>query len=235
MLRVEGVVLHRRAYRETSFLLDLFCRESGKISAVAKGVRSAKSDRKSLLQPFQLLECHLYGRHELKNLGSVDALQPAMQLQGLRLYCAMYLNELLNRVLPKEEPCPQLFNHYLSILQQFRQLDDSLNEVEPLLREFEFALLSELGYMPDLCEDSHGEVLRHDGHYMLSADEGLVASADNQRSFRGEALMLVNARQWGPESMQCAKRLSRQLLAPLLGDKPLKSRELFAPFRTSNS
>jgi DNA repair protein RecO (recombination protein O) len=111
-----GFILHRRPYRETSFLLDIFSLEWGKVSAVAKGIRGAKNDKKSLLQPFQSLQLSLAGKHELKNLHQVEALAPSLNLQGTRLFSAMYINELLNRLLTHDMPQAELFLLYHTTL-----------------------------------------------------------------------------------------------------------------------
>ena len=71
--QLNGFLLHRRAYRETSFLVNLFTVENGKVSAIVKGVRGSKSDKKSLLQPFQPLLIGVSGRYELKNLQQVES------------------------------------------------------------------------------------------------------------------------------------------------------------------
>ena len=97
---LNAYVLHRRPYRETSYIVDFFTLEEGRVSAVAKGVKNSKSDKKSLLQPFQHLRLQLSGKSELKNLRHVESVSPSINLVGTALFCAMYVNELTNRVMP---------------------------------------------------------------------------------------------------------------------------------------
>ena len=224
---LHAVVLHRRPYRETSYLVDFFTRELGKVSAVCKGVRSSKSEKKSLLQPFQTLTIGLFGKHELKNLGQLEADQTRYALIGPRMFSAMYLNELLNRTLPLEIPCQGIYDLYLASL--LRLLTDE--GIEPILREFELHLLGELGYAIDWhTEWRTGEGISAAQHYTFVAQHGLQRLAEGQQSkhcFLGENLIKIANNQWDKSSLQAAKRIARLAFLPLLGDKPLKSRELF--------
>lgn len=224
--QLTGYLLHRREYRETSYLVDLFTLELGKVSAVAKGVRGNKSERKSLLQPFQPLHLFLSGRHELKNLGQLEALQNRLMLPGKRLYCGLYINELMNRALPVGEAHPHLFDCYVSTLEKLQKGCD----LEPLLREFEFSLLSETGYMLDLTQDwQSGEDIQPGEHYALVPEHGLqrVYGEHSAMCFTAESLLKIQHLEWDKASLDAAKRIARAALCPLIGTKPLKSRELF--------
>ncbi|WP_340680306.1 DNA repair protein RecO [Paraglaciecola sp.] len=222
-----GFILHRRPYRETSFLLDIFSLEWGKVSAVAKGIRGAKNDKKSLLQPFQVLQLSLAGKHELKNLQQVEALAPSFNLQGTRLFAAMYINELLNRLLAHDIPQADLFSLYQTTLQALA-LDQPL---EPILRQFELSLLTDLGYGIDFLQDAElGQPVETEAFYGFVYEQGWLRleQPNNRRNcFKGETLMQVEQFVWTPASLLCAKQIARLCLAQLLGNKPLKSRELF--------
>lgn len=149
-------VLHSRAYKETSALVD-FLTPQGKVRAV---LRRARGKGGSLVRPFVPLEVELRGRGELKNVGRLDAVGIAAWLHGDALFSGLYLNELLMRLLPAEAPHPALFEHYTLTLQA---LADG-RALEPLLRSFEWRLLDELGYafaldhdvndLPVVAEDS---------------------------------------------------------------------------------
>lgn len=222
-----GFILHRRPYRETSFLLDIFSLEWGLVSAVGKGIRGSKSDKKSLLQPFQSLLLGLSGRHELKNLQQVDALGASYKLEGNYLFSAMYINELLSRLLAKEIPQPELFHLYQTTLQ-------ALAEKQPLeaqLRQFELSLLADLGYGIDFLYDTNtGQEIEPLAYYSFIHEQGwirLKQQYGDRNCFVGESIMQINEFFWTPASLLCAKYISRLTLAQLLGHKPLKSRELF--------
>jgi len=225
--QVSGFVLHRREYRETSYLTDLFTLELGKVSAVVKGVRGSKSDKKSLLQAFQPLLFTIAGKHELRNLNQLESNGAMLRLMGLQLFSAMYLNELLNRLLPKDVPHPELFAAY----QQCLEWLVGGEPIEPCLRQFELLLLDDLGYGLDLTQDyQSGQAVEANSEYCLVLENG-IKLIDNQaqgsNKFSGSALLQVHNHDWTSESLQCAKRITRMALAPLLGSKPLKSRELF--------
>lgn len=225
--QLTGFLLHRRSYRETSYLTDLFTLELGKVSAVAKGVRGNKSDKKSLLQSFQPLLLSVTGKHELRNLNQLESAGSMLQLVGHQLFSAMYLNELLNRLLPKEVPHPELFQSYQQSLNWLANDGD----IEPCLRQFELLLLEDMGYGIDLTQEyENGQPVEANIDYCLILENGIKRidhMAQGTNRFSGDALLQVSNNIWTPSSLQCAKRITRMALSPLLGHKPLKSRELF--------
>lgn len=224
---LSGFILHRRPYRETSFLLDIFTLELGLVSAIGKGIRGSKNDKKSLLQPFQALQITLAGKHELKNLQMVESLEPRMNLLGSHLFSAMYLNELLSRLLASDIPQPDLYKLYQATLLSLTEQQT----IEPLLREFELFLLNDLGYGVDFSSDSENSIgLEPEAHYAFVTEQGFVKlkqSYGGNNCFKGQMLIDVMNVNWTPESLRCAKQVTRLALAPLLGSKPLKSKELF--------
>lgn len=231
-------VLHRIPYRETSYLVDIFTSEQGKLRGVAKGVRGSKNDRKSLLQAFQLLDVSVSGRNDLKNIGRIEAKQSSFNFPDRNMYCALYLNELVNRVLPEGLPVEDIFECYQSSLQKLSQLNmkdlSALAQIESLLREFEINLLSNLGYMPDLSQcNQTGEGIEAEGHYEYHQELGLqrVAIPRQQTVFIGKDLIAMSEFDWTAMSLKTAKQIMRLALKPLVGDKPLKSRELFSGVR----
>ncbi|WP_416307744.1 DNA repair protein RecO [Neptunicella sp. SCSIO 80796] len=224
---INAFILHKREYRETSYLVDAFSAEYGKLSFVAKGVRSSKSHNKSLLQPFQPLELTLYGKHELKNLSVCEANGKAYQLLGKALYSGLYLNELINRLLHSEYPYADLFELYRRSIQQLALAQP----IEPILRCFEFGLLADMGYALNFDTDgASGESIQPAGYYQWIEEQGFIPLAGPMTSrncFSGSDLLAIAGQQWQQSSLSCAKIISRMALQPLLGSKPLKSRELF--------
>ena len=223
----QGFVLHKRDYRETSFLVDLFTLELGKVSAVAKGVRGSKSDKKSLLQGFQPLLMSLSGKHELRNLNQIEGAASMFSLRAKGLFSAMYVNELLNRLLPKEVPHPELYAMYVECLKGLQQSV----QVEPQLRLFECCLLEDLGYGIDLTQEfDTGVQVQAEQEYCFVLEQGIQRSSVGQphyNRFSGRALLEMQAQQWTQASLHCAKSINRMAISHLLGHKPLKSRELF--------
>jgi DNA repair protein RecO (recombination protein O) len=230
----QAYVLHTRAYRDSSLLVELFTREYGRVSMVAKGVKragrrkSAGGSQAALLQPFVPLLCSWSGRTALKTSTGCEARGSLPPLVGRRLYCGMYINELLSRLLHHYDAHEALYDLYQDSLEGLA----TEPEVDVLLRRFEFHLLEELGYGFDLALEGHsGEALREDGWYMFHQDYGLLEAesrpgADMPR-FSGADLLALARGDFHAEVRGTAKRLMRQALAAHLGDKPLKSRELF--------
>ena len=214
-------VLHSRAYKETSALVD-FLTPQGRVRAV---LRRARGKGGSLVRPFVPLEVELRGRGELKNVGRLDALGIAAWLHGDALFSGLYLNELLMRLLPAEAPHPALFEHYTLTLQALA----AGRPLEPLLRSFEWRLLDELGYAFSLQHDVNETPIDADGRYRLRVDAGLERVELVQPGlFQGAELLALAEADWeAPGALLAAKRLMRQALAGHLGPKPLVSRELF--------
>ncbi|MBM3110219.1 MAG: DNA repair protein RecO [Pseudomonas sp.] len=214
-------VLHSRAYRETSALVD-FLTPQGRLRAV---LRRARGKAGSQARPFVPLEVEFRGRGELKTVGRLDSVGVAAWLSGDALFSGLYLNELLIRLLPAEDPHPALFEHYAATLPALA----AGRPLEPLLRAFEWRLLDELGYAFALDQDVNGEPLVIDGLYRLQVDAGLERVYLVQPGlFRGEELIAMAEAAWHvPGALSAAKRLMRQALAVHLGAKPLVSRELF--------
>lgn len=214
-------VLHSRAYRETSALVD-FLTPQGRMRAV---LRRARGKAGTLARPFVPLEVEFRGRGELKNVGRMESNGIGVWLHGDALFSGLYLNELMTRLLPAEDPHPLLFEHYTATLQALA----AGRALEPLLRSFEWRLLDELGYAFELDRDLAGEPLVADGLYRLQVDAGLERVYLFQPGlFNGVELAAMAEADWSvPGALSAAKRLMRQALAVHLGGKPLVSRELF--------
>lgn len=225
-------VLHARPYRETSLLLDFFTKSFGRISAIAKGARSAKSTKKSILQPFRSISISTVGRTDLKTLTDVELTKASVQLTGDRLFSAMYINELLYHALPKYDPHAQLFMRYQALIQQLSCVSV---EIEPVLRQFEMQLLSELGYAISLSKDAHsGENILSESHYLFTPGHGftqttITGKSKNPFLFLGAHLLSLDQNELLEiEVLKSAKRLMRLALAELLGEKAINSKKLFA-------
>ena len=214
-------VLHSRAYRESSALVDLLTPQ-GRFRAVLRGARGKAG---TLARPFVPLEVEFRGRGELKNIARLEAAGIPNLLSGAALVSGIYLNELLIRLLPAEDAHPALFEHYALTLQAL-----AVNPpLEPLLRAFEWRLLDELGYGFALDCDLAGLPIVAAGLYRLQPDAGLEPVEQLQPGlFQGADLLAMAKADWSsPGALAAAKRLMRQALAPHLGGRPLVSRELF--------
>lgn len=214
-------VLHSRAYRESSALVD-FLTPQGRLRAVLRGARGKAG---TLARPFVPVEVEFRGRGELKNVGRLEAAGIPRWLHGEALFSGLYLNELILRLLPAEDPHPVLFEHYAATLEALA----AGRALEPLLRAFEWRLLDELGYGFALGEDLNGQPVVTNQLYRLLPDAGLEPVHLLQPGlFQGAELLAMAEADWtAPGALAAAKRLMRQALAPHLGGRPLVSRELF--------
>ena len=221
-------LLHQRPYRESSALLEVFTETHGRVGLVARGVRSPKSRQRGELQPFRSLRLSWNARGELGTLTAVESDGPLPTFKGTALYSAFYLNELLLRLLARHDPHPGLYRAYQDGLQNIaRGL-----ELEPVLRVFEKRLLQELGYELPLDYDIEtGAPVQPQLYYDYQLESGPVMTgveATQGFIFKGSSLLaLSQERLTTAEVLRDARRLMRAALNLYLGNKPLKSRELF--------
>ncbi len=221
-------ILHTRPYRDTSMLVDFFTPQYGRITAVARGVRARKTPKRNLLNPFTRLLISFQGKSDLKLLTHFEAEGTHFALAAKHLFSGFYLNELMVRLLPQLDANPSIYGLYESSLHALHAQCD----LEPVLRQFEFELLEQLGYGIHFEADAKtGLALSSSAHYCLDSALGLFLAephASLQPQFSGEHLLAIAARDFSRSDVkQTAKRISRILLKPLLGNKPLMSRELF--------
>lgn len=221
-------ILHRRPYGETSQLLDLFCQDVGKVSLIFKGGRSSTRMKRGMAQPFTLLLVSYFGRGNLKTVKSIEAQTQVVPLPGQRLYIAMYINELIYRLLQAETACDGLFESYQQTLLTIAAQDDP----QIALRSFELTLLETLGYGVNFEHDIYsGDVIETGFEYQYKQQDGFFAKQaihNKQSVYRGEDIIALANRDFSsPDILKAAKRFCRQALAHLLGNKPLHSRALF--------
>jgi DNA repair protein RecO (recombination protein O) len=227
----EGVILHRRPWRETSLWLELFTLKLGKIALLAKGARRQKRGKSGVLEPFQPLLTRWRGKSELKTLIAAEPLRAGFVLTGIALCCGFYLNELLWRLLKPQDPHPALYFAYLDTLAEL----SCGGELESCLRRFEARLLSEIGY---------GLILDHEVKYQAAIDSSARYRYDPERGpilddqgwLHGRTLLaLRRERLDSPEVRREAKRLLRQLIDHRLEGQVLVSRQLLRSFKNHAS
>jgi DNA repair protein RecO (recombination protein O) len=215
-------VLRSKPYGNTSALVDIFSREHGRLTLIAKGARAPKSPWVAWLQPFQLLRLSWQGQSELKTLTSVESTESSCWLQGLTLYSGLYLNELLLKFLQPYDAHPSLFDDYHQALRSLTQAE----MLEATLRRFEMALLCEVGYglpFADLFAFPIDALLR----YGFDAEQGWVPFARHTVSVSGQTLLEMREHNYArAETRQEAKRLMRYLIDLHLGGQTLHTRRL---------
>ncbi|MCX7177548.1 MAG: DNA repair protein RecO, partial [Proteobacteria bacterium] len=144
--RIDGQVayiLHSYAYSETSLILDVFARDYGRLPLLARGARRPRSALRGVLQAFQPLELGWFGAGEVRTLARAEWLGGMPMLGGTGLMLGYYLNELLMKLLPREDAHAVLFEAYATTL---HTLSHGSTSSAACLRQFEKALLRELGY-----------------------------------------------------------------------------------------
>jgi DNA repair protein RecO (recombination protein O) len=230
-------IIHSRPYRDSSALLDVFTAEYGRIGVVARGMRrqSRRGSSAALLQPFIPLLLSFAGRAELKSLVATESIAGGFALCRERVFCGMYMNELLVRLLHRNDAHPALFSAYDQAL---KALADTTT-VDTVLRRFEYQLLDELGYNFDLAADGvSGQPILPTHVYCYQPGVGLVESsgvAEGARAlYGGSELLAMASGEFGGQARAAAKRLLREALAEHLGGAPLRSRELFRAARGSS-
>lgn len=205
-------VLHVRPWRETSLLLECLCRDYGRIGLVARGARSGRSRiPRSVLEPFQDLSVDFSGRGELMTLTQAEPVGQARRLKGDALYSGLYLNELLVRMLARQDAYPAL-------LERYRQVLDCLQREQEIawsLRRFERDFLAMLGYALELRHEADsGELLDDGTNYVYEPEHGPVPwrGQDGVRVRGSDLRALAEDRKPQDSAMPSLRRLMRELI-----------------------
>ncbi|MGY0558236.1 MULTISPECIES: DNA repair protein RecO [unclassified Lysobacter] len=225
-------VLHARAWRETSLLVEVLSANHGRLGLVARGVRGARQHSlRAALQPLQWIALDAVQQGELAQLRSAEALDAAPRLTGEAMLAGFYLNELSLRLTPRGEPQPGLFLAYAITRERLRA-------TEPLgwtLRRFERDLLEALGYGHDWTCDSDGVPIDPAARYRVDPERGLErllsdrGHDDRRQAATGRGLLSLAADQLpADDDLPGLRRVMRVLLAHHLGPRGLKSWEMLA-------
>ncbi len=224
-------VLHTRAYRETSQLLEVFTLGHGRVGLVARGARRPKSVYRGILNPFQPLRISWSGRGELLTLREADVTGPAIALSGDRVLSGFYANELILKFLERADPHPDLFAVYAQTL---ARLGEGF-AVEALLRIFEIELLAESGYALNLMADAEtGEAIDPAAEYEFFLDQGAVRAREgvDTASFSGRHLLAIARQDFDEEAVRrTARRLLRGVINHHLGNRVLHTRQIAASMK----
>ena len=233
-------ILHKRAYRETSSILEVLTKDFGRVALMARGTRGAKSKIAGNLLPFTPLVISWQGKGNLPYLKSVERADlKAPSLKSKSLLSAMYINELLMYLLHKDDVQETIFEHYHHCLYSL----EKENELEITLRQFEIKLLELLGFgLNLLAEADTGEPITADAKYHYHLEHGAVLCTDASTRSDNASMPLVSGRclqalanenyqelSVNAQYMGELKRLMRFVINFHLGNKKLNSRDLFRP------
>lgn len=221
-------VLHGRAYRETSLLLECLTRDYGRVGVVARGVRGERARlRRAQLEPFQPLSIGLMLRGELATLTAVETVGTPLRWNGEASMAGLYLNELVVRLTGRQDPLPLLFDAYAQTLQRLA----SAEPVAWTLRRFERDLLQEIGYSLQLhYEAETGEPLEPEGHYRYVPEVGAVrCSVGSARAHLGADLLALDQDQPPAASaMRSLRDMMREVIRFHLGGADLRAWRVLA-------
>lgn len=244
-----GYILHSYPYRETSLLLQLWTERHGRFAAVAKGARRPRSAGRGVLVPFQPLSLAWFGRGEVKTLKAAEPAGAALPLAGASLLSAFYLNELLLKLIHRDDPHEGLWCAYDEAVTALRALsrravgvpgllaaEPGLGEpraLEPVLRRFELAMMRELGYALELGKDAvNGAPIDPAREYWYVLERGPVPWEDGGE--RGDAVKLSGltlidldcGRFDDARTVSQAKSLMRMLIHHCLDGQELATRAI---------
>jgi DNA repair protein RecO (recombination protein O) len=223
-------VLHSYPYKETSLVLEVLSRRHGRIGLLARGARRPRSALRGLLLAFQPLSLGWSGSTELGTLMKAEWSGGEAALSGAGLMCGFYLNELLLRLLPREDPHEKLYDAYENCLGR-------LGAGEPqaaVLRAFERRLLAELGYAPLLDRAAAGGAIEPGKRYTYQPDRGPVEtrSQNGELTVFGSTLLdMARDDYTAQQTRDEALRLMRVLITERLGGQSLHTRAVLAELK----
>ena len=220
-------MLHTRPFKETSLLVDLFTRNHGKISVIAKGAKRPKSKIGIIKTPSCLFFVSCTGRGELKILTHCEIKEYFFPIAEA-FNSVVYLNELLIKLLEKEDAHPEIFDHYLIVCGSLKS--NKKEKLEKNLRSFELTLLKEIGYGLNLNFEGNSDIeIKEDTSYKFVPSVGFLPqtkSESNKNNFSGRDILNLSTGNFSsPDTLLASKQIMRQAIDFHLGNKTLKIRE----------
>ena len=223
---LHGYLIHHRKYRERSHIVHLFTQEHGRVDGIL---------RQTPPPQYQPICLQASGKSELKNFTKLEIVNQPIFFFGDAFFSGFYLNEILLRLCPLEVQMEQSFAQYahtLTQLQQLAQQADPNQFLKQILRQFEHELLEDLGYALDFSTDDNQLEIQASLNYIFQLNEGFIPTAQASRAtLNGQQILSMcqyeKGRDFGLEQLQLLTKLYRQMISSLLGDRPLKSRQLW--------
>ena len=234
-------ILLNRAYSETSWIVEVFSRDHGRLALMAKGARRVKSRIKGVLLPFQPVLLSWTGKGEIPTLTSAEIQTEELnmidyELRGDPLVCGFYCNELIVYLLHRHDPHPKLFEQYHKTILGLCNLAPVAGEskLAATLREFEQMIIKETGYEVSFKYEADGTTqIRPDVHYQFVQSQGFVRVVGTHKQAIEGSLVLAlqpdNIDTLNHQDMSASKHLMRDILNQALGYKKILSRDIFFP------
>jgi DNA repair protein RecO (recombination protein O) len=226
ILQQPAFVLHSYPYRETSLIVEVFSRDYGRIPLIAKGAKRPHSKLRGVLQTFQPLSISWSGKGEMRTLIDAEWIGGLLPVEKSALLCGFYLNELLIKLLARDDPHPGLFDHYVATLNQLAH-----DEPVPIvLRKFEHALLKETGVAGDFAHCAGTtDAVDPNRTYVVDPERGPrpAHAADVWPKVSGKTLLDMEHEDYAdPATQTQSKFLMRFLLGHHLGGASLNTRQI---------
>ena len=225
-------VLHAYPYKETSLIVEAFTRSFGRVGLLARGARRPRSMMRGVQLGFHPLRMTWSTSAELGTLMSAEWSGGQASLSGIGLMCGFYINELLLRLLPRDDPHEALFDAYAEALVSLAEGEQRAAAQAGILRGFERRMLAELGYAPMLDRDAaNGAQIEAAKHYAYEAERGMVETrrTDGDTAFSGRTLLDMAADNYdNSRTREEARRLMRALIAERLGGQALHTRAVLS-------
>jgi len=148
MRKIRGIVLKRMALGEQDKIVTVFTREAGKLRAVAKGARSARSRISGATEPFTIVDALLSEGNRLPVFGQAEVREafPKLRTDYALVLRATYLCELLDRVTEDQDPHAELFD---VVVRGLYHLPEAL-QPDFVVHSTEIRILEAAGYAPRL-------------------------------------------------------------------------------------
>jgi DNA repair protein RecO (recombination protein O) len=188
-------VLHSYDWSESSLILEAFTRHYGRTALVAKGAKRPSSGFRPVLLPLQPLQISYAGDAEIGTLKNAEWMGGHVMPTGDALLAGHYLNELLMRLIARDDPHPALFDAYAATVQWLAQHAGQGESLQAALRAFELVLLREVGLLPALdVQTLNYQSVQADAAYVLAPESGLLAAQQaDARTLAGRQWLALHA------------------------------------------
>ena len=223
--QTEAILLHSRNYSETSLICELFTRKHGRVSVIAKGARSKKNKFQNIAAPSILASVNYSGKSELKTLVSWEEITH-FSILGKNLKILLYLNELIFKLLEKENKQDRIFE---SLIDFYKVLvSGDAKNIEIALREFEYFLICELGYGFNFLYDDNGKkIVREKTYYFHPAQGFSEKPLNNFLKVSGIDIIDFTNGKITSSSARSKIRKIMQLAISYIAEKPLNAGLIF--------
>tara|TARA_B100001027_G_scaffold216668_1_gene193742 strand:+ start:1571 stop:2269 length:699 start_codon:yes stop_codon:yes gene_type:complete len=223
--QTEAILLHSRNYSETSLICELFTKKHGRVSVIAKGARSKKNKFQNIAAPNILSSVNYSGKSELKTLVSWEEITH-FSILGKNLKILLYLNELIFKLLEKENKQDRIFESLINFYKVL--VSGDAKNIEISLREFEYFLICELGYGFNFLFDDNGKKIMKEKTYYFHPAQGFSEKPLNN-FLKVSGIDIINFTNGKITSSSARTKIRKimQLAISYIAEKPLNAGLIF--------